>query len=42
VETIRTGGQFRPGYSDARTNLHLLALASGTVAVTSVSGADNG
>jgi predicted dehydrogenase len=29
AETIRTGDQFRPGYSDACTNIRLLALASG-------------
>lgn len=42
VKTIRTGGQFQPGYSDAHTNIRLMALASGMVAVTSASGTDNG
>lgn len=42
VETIRTSRQFHPGYSDARTNIRLLALASGVASVTTASGGANG
>ncbi|MGC2182028.1 MAG: Gfo/Idh/MocA family oxidoreductase [Terriglobales bacterium] len=42
AETIRTGHQFRPGYSDACANLRLLALASGVSGATVASGGANG
>lgn len=42
VETIRTSRQFHPGYSDARMNIRLLALASSMASVTRASGGANG
>jgi predicted dehydrogenase len=42
VETIRTTRPFHPGYSDARANLRLLAMASGMASVTTASGGADG
>ena len=40
LETIRTGRRFQPGYSDARANLRMLAMASGTATVPRAGPAD--